>query len=217
MRLIFTILILSFSLFNSIVSAQKHQDLFDYYSSKQIENLELRIKQLEGSGNNDPELQFFRAVISDNGDNAFQIYERLFKQSEGPLKNLTAQKLAEYYYARGFYIRSSEYEKIAKTYIPVKTTESVKTGDNTNNYKAKKPTTPIYQIQVGAFGVRKNADDLARFLGNKKLRVSVVNREVDGTDLFCVWVEGKSNLDDTEKVANEIKKKYSLSYRIIKP
>ncbi|MHA1988896.1 MAG: hypothetical protein ACW98D_19940, partial [Promethearchaeota archaeon] len=113
-----------------MVSAQNHLDLFEYYANKQIDKLETRVQQLEKNLKNDPEVLFFSTVLTDNGDKAFSIYERLFIQSHGPLKNLAAEKLAEYYYARGFYIKSKEYEKYAKTYIPVKTTEPLKSGDN---------------------------------------------------------------------------------------
>jgi hypothetical protein len=197
-----------------MVSAQNHLDLFEYYANKQIDKLEIRVQQLEKNLKNDPEVLFFSTVLTDNGDKAFSIYERLFIQSHGPLKNLAAEKLAEYYYARGFYIKSKEYEKYAKTYIPVKTTEPLKSGDNN---KESNRSGSIYKIQVGAFGVIENANDLAGYLQGKKLEVSVVNRNVSGSMLYCVWVEGGSDFKNTENIAKEIKKKYQLSYRIVKP
>jgi hypothetical protein len=191
--------------------------LFEYYANKQIDKLETRVGQLDNSTQNDPEVKFFSTVLTDNGDNAFSIYERLFIQSRGVLKNLAAEKLAEYYYARGFYVKSAEYEKFANSYIPAKTTEAVKSGDNTNESKTEQRTHSIYKIQVGAFGVKDNANDLAGFLQAKKLEVSVVSRNIGGNILYCVWVEGGSNIQSTEDIAKEINKKYQLSYRIIKP
>lgn len=217
MRLLVLILFLSSFLNISILFSQKHQDLFTYYKNRQIDKLEIRVQQLGNADQNDPELLFFRTVLSDNGDNAFNVYERLFKQSSGSIKNLSAQKLAEYYFARGFYVKSSEYKNIAKTYIPIKTTEEPKAGDNTREIKTEPPSASIYKIQVGAFGVRENANDLAEFLKGKRIEVSVVSRIVDGTNLYCVWVEGGSNLDRTEDIAEELKKNYRLSYRIVKP
>ena len=209
------ILSLIFSL--SVVSAQKHQELFDYYATKQIDKLTSRVKQLDNSTQNDPEVLFFTTVLNDNGDNAFTIYERLFIQSHGLLKNFAAEKLAEYYYALGFYVKSAEYRKFVKTYIPVKTIEVVKSGDNTKESKTEHSTNSIYKIQVGAFGVVENANDLARFLKGEKLEVSVVNRNVSGSILYCVWVEGGVDFEKTEYIAEGIKKKYQLSYRIVKP
>ena len=211
------ILLLSILLQIPSVFAQKHQDLFTYYSNRKIDQLETRLKQLENVNQNEPEILFFRTILSDDGENAFNVYDRLFKASKGPLKNLAAQKLAEYYYARGFYVKSSEYKNIAKTYIPLKTSEESKSGDNTKEYKIEPRSTSIYKIQVGAFGVRENANDLAEYLKDKKLDVSVVRREIDGKVLYCVWVDGESSIDQTEKVAEEIKKNFRLSYRIMKP
>lgn len=202
---------------NSILSAQKHQELFDYYANRQIDKLEIRIKKLNDSTQNDLEVLFFSTVLADNGDNAFSIYERIFGQSRGPLKNLAAEKLAEYYYARGFYVKSSDFKNIAITYIPIKTTEDIISGDNTIESKIEQSTKSIYMIQVGAFGVVDNANDLASFLKGKKVNVSVVSRNVGGNNLYCVWVEGGSDFKSTENIAEKIKKKYQLSYRIIKP
>ena len=214
----FLLILFLFSIFaNSIVFAQKYQDLFTYYTNRQIDKLGTRIQQLENTDQNNPEILFFRAVLSDNGEKAFSVYERLYKQSKGPLKNLSAEKLADYYFARGFYVKSSEYKNIAKTYIPVKTIEDVKSGDNTKERKPEQRPSSIYRIQVGAFGVHDNANDLASFLKGKKMDVSIVTREVDGKDLYCVWVTGGSSLKSTEEIAEEIKRKYRLSYRIVKP
>jgi len=217
MKILLITFILSFFLSNSIVSAQKHQDLFDFYANKQIDKLESRIQQLANIANDDQEVLFFRTVLSDNGDTAFSIYEQLFIQSHGPLKKLVSEKLAEYYYARGFYIKSSEYEKIALTYIPLKTTEVLKSGDNIIKSRSEPDTKPIYKIQVGAFGIIENANDLAGFLQGKKLEVNVVSRNVGGNTLYCVWVEGASSFESTENIAEEIKEKYQLSYRIVQP
>jgi hypothetical protein len=217
MKIFFLTLILSLFFSISILPAQEHQDLFEYYANRQIDKLETRIEQLGNTAQNDPEVLFFSTVLTYNGDNAFLIYERLFKQSRGHLKNLVAEKLAGYYYARGFYVKSSEFENIAKTYIPVKTTEEIKSGDNIREYKTERSTKSIYKIQVGAFSVIENANELASFLKGKKLEVSVVNRNVSGNNLYCVWVEGGSSFESTENIAKEIKKKYQLSYRIVKP
>jgi hypothetical protein len=217
MKIFFLTLILSLFLSTSILFAQEHQDLFEYYANRQIDKLETRIEQLGNIAQNDPEVLFFRTILTNNGDNAFLIYERLFKQSRGPLKKLVAEKLAEYYYARGFYIKSSKFENIAKAYIPVKTTEKIKSGDNIRESKIERSTKSIYKIQVGAFSVIENANDLASFLKGKKLEVSVVNRNVSGNNLYCVWVEGGSSFESTENIAKEINKRYQLSYRIVKP
>jgi hypothetical protein len=217
MRVFLLNLFLSFTLIISNLFAQQYPDLFNYYANHQIDLLREKLQQSEYLDDNHPEILFFRTVFSDNGDNALSVYERLFNQSMGPLKNLTAQKLSEYYFARGFYVKSSEYKNIAKAYIPVKTSEKIITGDNKIEKKTEEQRASIYKIQVGAFGVRENADDLTVYLKGKNLDVNVVRREINGSILFCVWVEGESDIAGTEELAKEIKEKYDLSYRIVKP
>jgi hypothetical protein len=208
---------LSYLCLTSIVSAQNHPDLFEFYTNKQFDKLETRIQELGNSAKDDPEVLFFNTILTDNADNAITIYEQLFSQSQGLLKKLASEKLAEYYYALGFYIKSSEYEKYSKTYIPVKTTEFVKSGDNIIKGKSESDIKSIYMIQVGAFSVIDNANDLAGFLKGKELEVSVVSRNIAGNILYCVWLKGDSNFENTEKFAEEIKEKYDLSYRIVQP
>jgi hypothetical protein len=209
--------ILSLLFYASIASAQTHPELFELYENRQIDQLKTRMQQFDNSSGKDDEVLYFRTVLTDNGDSAFSIYERLFNQSNGPLKKLASEKLAEYYYALGFYIKSSEYERFAKTYIPIKTSEVKKTGDNSRNGRAELDTKPIYMIQVGAFSVIENANDLAGFLQDKKFEVSVVDRTIGGNKLFCVWVKGDSSFEKTENIAEAIKDKYQLSYRIVQP
>ena len=209
--------ILSVLLCISIVSAQTHPELFKLYENKQVDQLKTRMQQFDKTSVNDDEVLFFHTVLTDDGDSAFSIYEQLYNQSNGPLKKLTAEKLAEYYYALGFYIKSSEYDRFVKTYIPIKTSENKKSGDNSKNSRAELETKPIYMIQVGAFSVVENANDLAGFLRDKKFEVSVVDRTIGGNKLYCVWIKGDLSLEKTENIAEAIKDKYQLSYRIVQP
>ena len=97
------------------------------------------------------------------------------------------------------------------------TSEPVISGDNNKESIIEQRSAPIYKIQVGAFGVIENANDLAGYLQDNKLEVSVVKRNVSGSVLYCVWVEGDTDFKITENIAEEIKRKYQLSYRIVKP
>ena len=49
MKLFIITWILFLLISNSILSAQKHQELFDYYANRQIDKLEIRIKKLNDS------------------------------------------------------------------------------------------------------------------------------------------------------------------------
>lgn len=211
-----TLVILPFLLLSSIF-AQKYPELVQYYKDRQLTQLQTRLNELEKSDPDHKEVRFFKAYFWDNGEEAFTVYQELFNQSYSPLKNLIADKISDYYYARGFYVKAEEYKKIAFTLFPVKTKDEKKTVDNNQKKNVKNNQKSIYMIQVGAFGVIDNANDLAQSLKARKMSVEVVNRIVGGQTLYCVWVAGRADIQATEDLAREIKQKYNLSYRIIKP
>ncbi len=197
--------------------AQKHADLFGFYQDRQLNKLENRLQELEKNKTNDPEIEFFKTILTDNGENAIKVYENLLKKSEIPLKNLLAEKISDYYYALGFYVRAGEYKKISQTNFPARTKVIEKAVDSKNEDNTGGKLKSKYMIQVGAFGVLQNADDLAQFLKKKTIEAIVVKRSIGGAELYCVWIQGKDNYDATEGIAREIKRKYQLSYRIIIP
>ena len=211
-----SLVILPFILFSSIF-AQKYPELFQYYKERQLLQLQNRIDALVKSDPGNEEVQFFNAYFLENGEDALVVYEDLFKKSYSPLKNLIADKISDYNYARGFYVKAEEYKKLSLTLFPAKTKEEKKIADNIQKETGVNSQGSHYMIQVGAFGVTENADDLAQSLREKNLAVEVVNRMIGGRNLYCVWVVGDEGLKKTEDLAREIKQKYNLSYRIIKP
>jgi hypothetical protein len=214
-RIIIPVIFLLF--LNNYSYAQRHADLFELYQNRQLNKLENRLRELEKDKINDPEIEFFKTIFTDNGKKAIKIYEELLKKSEIPLKNLLADKISDYYYALGFYVRAGEYKKISQTNFPARTKVIKKSVDSKNEDNTGGKSKSKYMIQVGAFGVMQNADDLAQFLKKKTIEAIVVKRSIGGAELYCVWIPGKANYDGTEDIAREIKRKYQLSYRIIIP
>ena len=70
-------------------------------------------------------------------------------------------------------------------------------------------------IQVGAFGLHENAEQQRIFLATQDIHSSVVERVVNDKTLFCVWIDGKTDLDKTLAYANRIKQKFDLNYQIM--
>jgi hypothetical protein len=197
--------------------AQKHADLFAFYQERQLNKLENRLRELEKNNTTDPEIEFFKTIFTDNGKNAIKVYEKIWEKSETPLKYLLAEKISDYYYALGFYVRAGEYKKISQINFPAQPKVIDKAVDSKTEDSIGDKTKPKYMIQVGAFGVWQNADDLAQFLKRKKIEASVVKRSIGGAELYCVWIPGNDNYDAAEGIAKEIERKYQLSYRIIIP
>jgi hypothetical protein len=217
MKIRIIILLIFLVVLNNYSYAQKHADLFVFYQNQQLNKLENRLRELENNKTNDPEIEFFKTIFTDKGENAIKVYEDLLKKSKTPLKNLLAEKISDYYYALGFYVRAGEYKKISQTNFPMQTKVIEKTVDSKNEDNTRDKSKSKYVIQVGAFGVWQNANDLAQFLEKKTIKANVVKRSIGGADLYCVWIPGNDNYDATEGIAKEIKRKYQLSYRIIIP
>jgi cell division protein FtsN len=79
-----------------------------------------------------------------------------------------------------------------------------------------KPKKHSYQIQVGAFSVKDNAEQLKSMLKTQDVVSEIVERNINGSTLFCVWIKASDNFDETLRYATKIQRKYNLQYRIIK-
>ncbi len=203
--------------FSDVLLSQNYDDLFILYKNKKLERLQARLGELEKRGLNDPEIAFFKTIFKDNGEEAIKVYQELYGTSGGKVKNLMAEKISEYYFAQGYYVKAQEYKRLAAQEFQVKTKENSKDVDNNNLKKVSPDDHPKYIIQVGAFGVEKNADDLADVLRRKKINVKVVDRNINGKTLYCVWIEGDQDYSSTKSIAENIKAKYKITYRILKP
>ena len=208
--------ILSILLFFTVLHSQNYDDLYILYENKKIERLQKRLGELEKRRPNDPEIIFFKAIFNNNGEEAIRIYQDLYKSSGGKVKNLIAKKMSEYYFAQGYYVKAQELRRLSGQEFPVKTKVKSNSVDNKKITYVEPDEQPKYIIQVGAFGVEKNADELADVLRKKKINVRVVDRNINDKILYCVWIEGDSDYSSTKSIAEDIKTRYKLTYRILK-
>lgn len=216
-RLIFFLPVICIFVFSNILLSSDYDDLFLLYKNKKIERLKARVSELEKRNLRDPEIVFFRTIFKDNGDEALKIYQELYGGSAGPLKNLVAGKMSEYYFAQGYYVKAREFSRAAEQKFKVKAKETSRPVDNKKVESTDPKIRPRYIIQVGAFGVEKNANDLAEILQRKKINAKVVTRDINDKILYCVWVQGDEDYSSTKKIAEEVKTKFRLTYRILKP
>jgi hypothetical protein len=203
--------------FFQISFAQNYQDLYVLYENNRMERLQLRLAEYEKKYPESLEVQFFNALFLNNGDEAFKIYNDLFGRSDGKLKSLLAEKISEYYFAQGYYVKAKEYQALAGKEFPEKTKDLPADTDNKEVDSNSSAESTSYVIQVGAFSVIENANDLAGVLQHKEVSARVVARKIGDKSLYCVWVDGADDYSSTKEIAEEIKKKYNLSYRILKP
>ena len=185
---------------------QSFEQLNQLYQKKKMIELEQLIRN---STSESREIIFFKTIFDENGSKSIRIYESLFTKTGGELKGLVAKKIAEYYYALGYYVKASEYAKYATATSPAAHT-SIATVTTVLPDKQ-------YFIQVGAFGYKDNANRMKELLREKNIESDVKVRQVNGKTLYCVWVHGDKTYRDTKIFADDLKKKYKLNYQIINP
>jgi hypothetical protein len=187
--------------------AQDTQNLYDLYNQKKFAELNQKVSILTKKYPNNIEIRFFKTIMIEDGDKAFKIYEELYKSAQGTLKTYIAQKIADYFYAMGYYVKASEYQRVAT---------SVRRKEPQQQTVNPAASSELI-IQVGAFKFIENAQYLQKILQSHNITSRVVKREIESKTLYCVWLDGKSNFEETRDYAENIKKKLNLQYRIFKP
>jgi len=181
--------------------------LYKMYQSGDFELLQKNLASFEKTGGNALDIKFFKAIFMQDGDAAKDQFLYVFDRSSGQLGTMAAERLMDYYFARGYYVNANRYQK----YIV----------DHGQNITAREitdsaPVSEKYYIQVGAFGIEDNARQLKNMLATQDIDAEIVNREVGQKKLYCVLIPGTGDFDNTLKHANKIKSKYDLKFRIIK-
>ena len=64
--------------------------------------------------------------------------------------------------------------------------------------------------------MRDNAEQMKKMLDTQKIDSKIITREVQSKTLYCVWIPGKDEFNDTLNYANELKQLYHLDFNIIK-
>jgi len=201
---------------SNIVYGQNFDDLYQLYQNNDFTRLKSEFAKIgELDSKNLYEYRFFEALLNNNAEEAKSIYEQIYSKSKGKVKLLAAEKLRQYYYARGYYLTAADYQKYVVKHedqLPEREDEPIKVPDET----VQSSTDLSYFIQVGAFGLSDNANQLKNMLETQNINCSIVEKNISNTRLYCVWIKGKSNLESTIDYANIIKERYDLNYRIIK-
>jgi len=210
-RLIFFI---AFVVIIPFVSAQDKTNLIRYFQENDNVRLQKEIAK-QRFPNTGFEALFFKAVFEPDAEKAFTIYQDVFKHSSGYTRYLAANRLKDYYYARGYYATAADYQKFILNNDILLDEKSLRM----NNIPNEKPETlnqeQLY-IQVGAFGLHENALQMQEMLKTQKIKSRIVLRMLKQKRFYCVWIPGKDDFKATLNFADELMEKYHLKYRLIK-
>jgi hypothetical protein len=182
--------------------------LIELYEAHDYDHLRIEFAQYRAE--NSYEYKFFNALFNENGEEAKTVYENIFNKGGGLIKRYSAQKLMDYYYAKGYYDSVKKYQE----YLVNNDLDKDRKRNAVPSRKSAAPKKLF--IQVGAFGLRENAEQLRNMLKTQNIKAAVIEKKINGKTLHLVWINGKDDFESTLKEANLIREKYDLDYRIIK-
>lgn len=176
----------------------------------EIDKARILLVSLEKGNPNSPQVNFLKAILSDDGLEAAKLYREVaFSAEENDLKDVALFKLFQFHYSRGEFSESDKYARMLRESFPqseyvtylkrenpstkiqvqqnfeqkilTDTSRSASQEENVTFQKTSK-----YSIQVGAFSSEGNARKFAlQFSGySTKIR----EKEVNGKKFFVVLV-----------------------------
>jgi hypothetical protein len=206
-KLLFILLI-----FNSPIYSQSVNTIYELYQNKEFKKLKEKLNSIKANLPKAEQL-FFETLFINDAEQAYTIYKDLFNKYDGKVKYYAADRLKDYYYAKGYYSTASDYER----YL-VENRALIENSSNEIIHDAEESPvdTDKFYIQVGAFGLHENAEQMQEMLKTQKIDSKIITREVKSKTLYCVWIPGKEEFSETLNYANELKQMYHLDFNIIK-
>ncbi len=209
------IILFALLLMLSLNAQDKSQELIVLYNARQYDRIRAKLNTFSDRDTSRISFLFFKSIFLKNGEQAKKNYEKVFKNSSGRLKELAAQKLHDYYYALGFYQHASQYEKYYTNTgiaLPITDQEGKEPKPDNKFFNVRS----AFVIQFGAFSLKENALQRQRLLSAQNIRSKIVKRMINRREFYCVWVNGLSSIEETRKIADQIKSELKIDYRIIK-
>ncbi len=192
------------------------------------------IKQYPNSSN----ILFLEGVLTENGQQAVAVYNKLIKKYPGSkYADAALYRIYTYYYALGMYsfakiyldrlnkdYPGSPYTGIAQKNIPSKDKVLIDTRNGKPDSVKKDSFSDaekniekiFYSIQAGAFTVLANSQSLKKNLEDAGYYSAIIDKNVAGTDFHVVYAGRYNTEDEAKKYLQIINSKFNLSGRVVK-
>ncbi len=181
---------------------------------------------------NDPSVMFLEGVLTENGQKAVVIYQKVVDEyPDSKYADAALYRIYSYYYALGLYEAATEklnkliidypnspYIKIAKqNQLPVnpEITQEDETDITQQNNEDVKGTDYKFTIQAGAFSKIENAESLQLKFEKSGIFSEIKDKLVAGTTFHVVYVGKFVTENDAESFLKTINDKFELSGRVI--
>lgn len=185
----------------------------DLWQSEQVDSVKKLLPQLNQKFSDKIEVKFFNAVFDNDAVKASAVYESITGDfPQHALADESLYRLIQLSYARGTYQDAkSKFNQLKKNYpkskwigIATQMFGDLKiddSADQSTNAGSKK-----FTLQVGAFSMRDNADDLkTKLSGLGYAPIEIAEKTVNGKKLFAVWVGSFATKDEAAKTGQTLK------------
>jgi len=223
-----TILLFLFILLTAVPLFSQEQDIVPYLKLIESGTKDSVLQVLPGlkkSYPNDPSVLFLEGVLTENGQEAVPVYNRIITDfPKSKYADASVYRLYSYYYSLGLYNTASTflgklkksypgspYIKIAEREIPTENEQASSTpdltSDNAKDYK--------FTIQAGAFSSDSNAVSLKQSFEDAGFYSFIKNKSVGGTDFSVVYVGHFENRAEAEDFLQVVNRQFDLKGHIV--
>jgi hypothetical protein len=184
------------------------------------------LPELKKSYPDDPSVLFLVAVLTENGQDAVPVYNRIISDfPKSKYADASVYRLFSYYYSLGLYSAASvfldklkkqypasPYIKIAQREVPsdneISTiVQNTAHEDISGDYK--------FTIQAGAFTNESNAAALKKSFENSGYHSFIKKKSVAGSDFNVVFVGEFKDRDEAESFLLVVNKQFELKGRVV--
>lgn len=230
MKTIIQILILSYLIAPAFI---KGQDVNIVPYLKQIEKGEVkevkdRLVELKKSFPQSPNVMFLDGVLTENGQEAIEIYNKILdKYSKSTYADAALYRIYTYYYALGLYDSADKYltrlkqEYPESPYIKMALLNLAASEENETQPPNETITNPStndlnykFTVQAGAFTNSANAESLKKEFEDAGMNAFIKEKNVGGTIFNVVYVGKFINRDDAESYLQIINSRFKLTGRV---
>jgi hypothetical protein len=184
------------------------------------------LPELIKSNPNDPSILFLEAVLTENGQDAVPVFNRIISDfSKSRYADASVYRLFSYYYSLGLYSTASVFlGKLKKQYPAspyIKIAQREVPGDNEistlsqNTSQEDKSGDYKYTIQAGAFTNESNAAALKKSFENSGYNSFIKKKSVAGSDFTVVFVGEFKNRDEADSFLQIVNKQFKLNGRVV--
>jgi len=184
------------------------------------------LPELKNAYPNDPSVLFLEGVLTENGQDAIPIYNRIINDyPKSKYADASIYRLYSYYYSLGLYntaesflnklnkeYPNSPYIKIAEREIPSEnevsaSPQELPSDENSKDYQLT--------IQAGAFSNDDNAMTLKKSFEDAGYYSFIRKKSVGGSDFSVVYVGRFKKRDEAESFLQIVNKQFDLKGRIV--